>query len=297
MNSFDEIAMYNAKVKPNTYHTWGTYNLEFYKNYLLTKTMSVFEWEIPKNWSLDYFKNCLFVYGVVAVVNTIRYGVIPQQCSFGGYNIFYEPNTVYIANPVLGNYSLKIGEQCEIIKMKRDWCGIMDIVNNYAELLTECDKSIGINLINTKLSYVFSVNNKNEAETMKKMYDEIMQGNPAVFVKNGSGNWDFFSQNLKQNYLVQDLIIAKKSIMQEFNTLIGLCNVNAEKRERLIKDEVNANNGETRSLASEWLEEMQDCCEKVNEMFGTRISVEFREGVVQSENHVMGNVEQLSRNT
>ena len=112
---------------------------------------------------------------------------------------------------------------------------------------------------------------------MKKIYDEIISGNPAVFYKDGGEKWDFFIQNLKQNYIVQDLIIAKKSIMDEFNTLVGIPNANTEKRERLVKDEVNANNADTFSLAEEWLEELKIGCEKVNRMFELNLSVKFRE--------------------
>lgn len=289
---FDGIARYNTKVTPNTVHTWGTYNVEFYKRYLLTKAMSVFEWTIPKEWSLDYFKSCIYVNGAICVINTNRFGVIPQVFTPAGYDIYYEPNTAYIASPILGDYMLEIGKQCEVIKLKRDWCGIMDIVNNYAELLAECDKSIGINLLNTKVAFAFGVNSKAEAEKMKKIYDEIISGNPAVFYKDGGEKWDFFIQNLKQNYIVQDLITAKKSIMDEFNTFVGIPNANTEKRERLVKDEVNANNVDTFSLAEEWLEELKIGCEKVNKMFGLNLSVEFREGVKQNgENNTVGSSE------
>lgn len=49
-----------------------------------------------------------------------------------------------------------------------------------------------------------------------------------------------------------------------------------QKRERLISDEVNSNNAETSALVTLWLETMQDGIKKVNEMFGTDISVSYR---------------------
>jgi hypothetical protein len=292
LNSFNEIAMKNSQYAPNTYHSWGTGMVNFYENYLMTKAMSVFKWEIPENWNMDYLKNGIFTYGGVAVINTIRFGVIPQYFTPSGYDIYYQPNTAIIANPILGSYELKIGEQCEVIKLKRDWLGITDIIHTYAELLAECDKALGINLINTKASFVFGVDNKTEADKMKKMYDNIQKGEPAVFYKTGGNKWEIFNQNLKNTYLVQDLLIAKKTIMQEFNTLVGVPNANTEKRERLLKDEVNANNGETLSLSSEWLEELKKGCEKVKEMFGINVNVEFRKEVNRNgENNTMGDVE------
>ena len=63
-------------------------------------------------------------------------------------------------------------------------------------------------------------------------------------------------------------------------TAIGIPNANTDKRERLITDEVNANNVDTQTLCAQWLEELQECCARVNKMFNLDISVSlrFREG-------------------
>ena len=62
-----------------------------------------------------------------------------------------------------------------------------------------------------------------------------------------------------------------------FDTEIGIPNANTDKRERLIQDEVNANNIETYSKCAMWLENLQDACKRVNDMFGLSISVRWRE--------------------
>lgn len=67
-----------------------------------------------------------------------------------------------------------------------------------------------------------------------------------------------------------------QTLENQFNTAIGIPNANMQKRERLISDEVNSNNAETSALVTLWLETMQDGIKKVNEMFGTDISVSYR---------------------
>ena len=52
-----------------------------------------------------------------------------------------------------------------------------------------------------------------------------------------------------------------------FATAVGLPNANTQKRERMLTDEVNANNVETYSNASMWLETIQECCDRVNTRF------------------------------
>ena len=61
-----------------------------------------------------------------------------------------------------------------------------------------------------------------------------------------------------------------------FSTAIGIPNANTDKKERLITDEVNANNEETESLCELWLEQLKKTCDKTNEMFGIDISVDWR---------------------
>ena len=85
------------------------------------------------------------------------------------------------------------------------------------------------------------------------------------------------SQNIKENYIVPEMLADLRKIVEMFDTEIGIPNANTDKRERLITDEVNANNFETKSKCELWLENLKECCEKANEMFGLDMSVDWRE--------------------
>ena len=61
-----------------------------------------------------------------------------------------------------------------------------------------------------------------------------------------------------------------------FDTEVGIPNANTDKRERLITDEVNANNFETKSKCALWLESLKQGCREANEMFGLNLSVDWR---------------------
>ena len=61
-----------------------------------------------------------------------------------------------------------------------------------------------------------------------------------------------------------------------FDTDIGIPNANTDKRERLISDEVNANNVETYSKCALWLEQLQESAAQAREMFGIDLSVDWR---------------------
>lgn len=270
---------------PNMIHADNTALDNYFTRYLLQKAMSVFEWKLPDHWDKDYFLYTLYCWGFVAVFDTgeLNYGVIPQGGSLSGYNIFYRPSRAIITNPLIPDVKeLKIDEDCTIIKLQPDYGGIMDIIKFYSNMLALCTESASTNILNSKLAYVFACDSKAAAESFKKMYDDVASGKPAVFVdKNlfkddGSPAWETFTQNLKENYIAGDILSDMRKWEEKFDTDIGIPNANTDKKERLITDEVNANNFEVKSKCELWLEQIKKSVAKTNEMFNLDISVDWR---------------------
>ena len=81
---------------------------------------------------------------------------------------------------------------------------------------------------------------------------------------------------MKNVYISSDILSDMRKIEAMFDTDIGIPNANTDKRERLVTDEVNANNIETQSKCAMWLEELKDSIKATNEMFGLDISVDWR---------------------
>ena len=281
---YNYINAETSQVTPSTVHVKDSGLCRYFTKYLLQKAMSVFEWDLPETWNKDYFLYVLYCWGYVAVVNTDKFGVIPQGCGLKGYDVFYAPTHAVIANPLLsGILEPRIGTQCELLKLQPDFSGILDLVGHYAEQMALASQSVSVNLLNSKLSYVFTAKTKALAESLKKMYDQIASGEPAVVIdsrlKNaadGEETWKAFEQNVGGNYIVTNLLADLRKIEAMFDTEIGIPNANTDKRERLIQDEVNANNIETYSKCAMWLENLQDACKRVNDMFGLSISVRWR---------------------
>lgn len=282
---YNYINAETSQVTPSTVHVKDSGLCRYFTKYLLQKAMSVFEWDLPETWNMDYFLYVLYCWGYVAVVNTDKFGVIPQGCGLKGYDVFYAPTHAVIANPLLsGILEPRIGTQCELLKLQPDFSGILDLVGHYAEQMALASQSVSVNLLNSKLSYVFTAKTKALSESLKKMYDQIASGEPAVVIdsrlKNaadGEETWKAFEQNVGGNYIVTNLLADLRKIEAMFDTEIGIPNANTDKRERLIQDEVNANNIETYSKCAMWLENLQDACKRVNDMFGLSISVRWRE--------------------
>lgn len=223
--SYDFINQVYGTITPSTIHVQDSLLTAFFRKYLFQKILSVFVWKMPDTWSKDYFLYTLFGYGYIAIVNTDKYGVIPQQCGLQGFNIFYRPTNAIITNPLLtGFMTPKIDKQCVIVKVQPDYSSIMDIVNYYASMMALSAETASTNLLNSKLSYVFAAENKATAESFKKMFDNIASGEPAVvmdkslFKADGSRSWEAFNQNVGQNYIVGEILTDLRKWENMFNT-------------------------------------------------------------------------------
>ena len=292
MNSYNYefINSYNATVSPSTVHIKNTGLARFFKRYLLQEAISVFNWDLPETWSKNYFLYVLYVIGYIGIVNTDRFGVIPQHGGLGGYNVFYQPRYMLINNPLFaGTLKPVIDEDCVCLRLQPDYCGLYDIVDYYGDLMALCAEATGINLVNSKLSFIFAAKNKATAESLKALYDKITGGEPAAFADKelfddeGNLTMSMFNQDVGRNFIADRLLDTMRTIRCQFLTDIGIPNANTDKRERLITDEVNANNFETRAKCSGWPGGRQKGCRKVKEMFGGDISVDWREDLKEKE--------------
>lgn len=294
--SFDFINTYNSAVSPSTVHVKNTGLARFFKRYLLQEAFSVFDWKMPETWDKNYFLYVLYVIGFIGIVETDRYGVIPQHGGLGGYTVQYQPQYMLISNPLIAN-TMKpvIGEDCVCIRLQPDYCGLYDIVDYYGDLMALCAEAAGVNLLNSKLSFIFAAENKATAESFKKLYDQFSGGEPAVFAdKNlfddeGNLRVTMFNQNVGENFITDKLLDTMRTIRCQFLTDIGIPNANTDKRERLITDEVNANNFETRAKCAVWLDELKKGCKQAREMFGIELSVDWRSDLKDKEVQDNGN--------
>lgn len=253
-----------------------------YTEWCLKKLFGAFKFEgIPDEWDFDYFLTNLFITGYLAVTDT-SIGVIPLRCGITGINVFDHPTRAIFANSVLGNFERELygndrTVSCALIKLQYDYGGAMPLVNRYATMLALCDNSISVNLRNSKVSFIGFVSSKQQAATMQKMYKEIDEGKPAVYVKKDDITTDDILYNrVKESYIANDIQLLKQSIKNDFLTEIGLNNANTDKRERLIVDEVNANNTEIRANVQHWLTTINEGLRRANMLFDLNLSCKLR---------------------
>lgn len=286
--AYEEINYYNGQLSPSTVHVKNAALAQFFKRYLLQDAMSVFTWELPETWDKAYFLYVLYLCGYIGVLDTAEFGIIPQHGTLGGRNVFYAPYYLIVANPLLPDARrLVIDRDCSVIKLQPDFCGLYDLVDYYGDMMTLAAEAVGVNLINSKLSFVFAAENKAVAESFKALYDDYSEGNPAAFADkklfddDGKLRVQMFSQDVGQNFIVPDLLDSLNAIRCMFLTACGIPNTNIIKQSGVSSAEVVANDFETRSKCALWLDELKRTIKKANDKFGLNIQVDWRNDLKQ----------------
>ena len=164
----------------------GTGNLTFnhYRRYLYQLVFSRFKFnELPEGWDIDYIRDTLFQWGYMGIVRT-EVGTMALQCGYSGVNYALKPTQIVISNPVFGIFNRRIGLDGELLYfeyLNQNFNGMENIIRRYALLLAQCDASLNVNLMNSRVAMAITGSNKRAINSAKKMYDEVTRGNPAVF--------------------------------------------------------------------------------------------------------------------
>lgn len=299
LNTFDYdfLNVYNGTQSPSTVHAHNNSMARFFTRYLFQKATSGIKFTLPDSFDVSYFLYCLYANGYIGLISTPQYGVIPM-CGFAGgeVNMFYNPKSYFTFRPVIDNaikeeykikYSfdrtpLKENETC-LLRLTPDWCGIVDIVHLYADAMALVWESFGMNVINTKLAYVFLTKNKAFAESIKKMYDQIQSGNPMVVVdkqlidEDGNNTWDVFTHDLKNMFIAPELLNTLADLENKFNAEIGIPNNGGQlKKAQISNDEASLNNAGTYSKIELWYEQLKKDIDYCNKKMNIDIKAELR---------------------
>lgn len=284
---YDHANALNSANQPNVFHVRDTALAYYFKRGLLQDVLSIIDAEIPSNWPLNYFLYILSCAGFLCVFNTDKYGVIPQFCTLTGYNVFYQPRGVLVANPLIRTKNeLLIGRDCEIVNLQPDYGSVMDMVNFYGDLMAQTAEAMGVNLANTRVAYVMGCDNKGTSETAKAMFDQIFSGNPAVFTdtkmfdqKTGKPKWELFNRDVKAGFIAPELLDMLDRIRNEFFFQeIGFGSTS--KREREITHEAATNSARAQSRVGLWDQCLKDSADRVNKMFGINIKLGIKKEVL-----------------
>ena len=146
----------------------------------------------------------------------------------------------------------------------------------FSKRLYEIDRTIDTNIKAQKTPVLILCDEKQRL-TLKNMYMQYDGNQPVIYGDKTSLNPNSL-QVLQTGapFLADNLMDVKNRIFNEALTYLGISNINTQKKERMITDEVTRNQGATIANRYSRLEARRKACEQINEMFGLNISCDFR---------------------
>lgn len=247
--------------------------------YMLNRTQSMFEWKgLPETIPARILEMYLQINGNCAFMHREN-NLYIYTGGFGGEpDEYYRPTIYTISNPAQKfSVNAKIDEDCIVMRNDSMYMGLLPLFNRYASNMVETELSMFIATINTRIISLISAQNDRTQKSAEKFLMDIEHGELGIISER-----EFFddlktsdysksgSQNIITN-LIELMQYHKASMWNE----IGLnANYNM-KRESINSGESQLNNDALLPLVDDMLKQRQEGAEKVNNMFGTSIRVDY----------------------
>ena len=258
-----------------------------YLQRLTELSMSMFEWQnLPDTVDSRFLELTLFNDGCAVFFYDEDLGYLTLQCTINGQlNVYRIPinRRAYSVN----GYQRQLNDKDSVI-IWNNYLHTNSIltVKNYAKRLYNLDRIIDVNA-NAQKTPVLVQGTEQQRLTLKNLYKEVDGNAPVIF---GDKNLDLNSLKAIQTgapYVADKLYQLKTQLWNEALTYLGITNINAQKKERLISDEVIRSMGGVIASRYSRLQARREACEAINRLCNLDIWCDFRDDFREADDEVM----------
>lgn len=248
-----------------------------YYNRFVELAIAMFEWKnLPETVDPRFLELTLFTDGQAIFFKDEELGYLTLQNAMnGGFDVYRIPvnRRAYAVN----GYNRKLTNKDSVI-----------IYNNYlhtnsmldtkmfAKRLYNIDRTIDVNVTAQKTPVLIKCD-ETQRLTMLNLYKQYDGNVPFIFGDKSLNTNGIQAISTGAPYISDKLTDLKTQIWNEALTYLGISNVNFQKKERLVSDEVTRNQGGVIASRYSRLNSRQEACKKINEMFGLNIWCNYRE--------------------
>lgn len=252
-----------------------------YYNRLTELSISMFEWKnLPPTIDPRFMELTLFADGQAVFFKDEVLGYLCLQNILGGEFDVYRVPIKRRAYAVNGYQKDLTRDDSVIIFNNYLHTNSMLDVRMFAKRLYNLDRAIDVNA-NAQKTPILIQCDETQRLTMLNVYKQYQGNEPVIF---GDKNLNTNGVKVLQTnapYVCDKLYQLKTQIWNEALTYLGISNINVQKKERLITDEVTRNQGGTIASRYSRLESRREACKKINDMFGLNIWCDYREDYQQ----------------
>lgn len=156
----------------------------------------------------------------------------------------------------------------------------IDVITMYSRILSEVSQTIDINTLQLRNPMVLT-GPARQKKNMENMLDQVKRG-AFAYIENDamrdSVEVKAFQTEMHPDNLVKTQLYKQKA-WNECMTYLGINNANQDKAERLVSDEVSANDSQIMTYRLSGIQARKQACERIADMFGVDMSVEWNNDV------------------
>ena len=254
-------------------------------NEMLNKTTSMFKYNgLPETIKQKDLELQLQVNGY-CIAAKVKDNLYTFTGGLGGEpNPYYLPTIATVANPALKfTENLKIGEQCVVVLNDYLYQGLMPLYSKYGGLLTEAEISLRYAIINARVPALIEADNDGTYESAKNYFAKIVEGKDYGIIASGEFYDGIRSHDFYKQAYIKDIIESIQYIKGSWYNAIGLNAAFNMKREAINEAEATLNEDILVPSIDTMLECRKDGVNRINEMFGTNITVELNSVWAQND--------------
>ena len=254
-----------------------TFSYYYYKLMLIARAL--FRWKnLPNNMDDRWIEKYLFTSGKCIFYKDKNLGFM--VAGFGqesSINCYGDPTQVY---PIAPNYvydgpRLINGDNCYVIRNNDLMLPTFPTIRFYSYKLSNIDRAIDINIEAQKSPILVRCTDKQKL-SLKNAINQRKDNEPVIYADNSFDKDMITTLDLNPPMVFPDLQVQKHMVLNEVFTDLGINNANMDKRERMVANEVEANNEQVKASEDVMLKVREEACKQINRIFGTNISVERR---------------------
>lgn len=249
-----------------------------YYNRLTELSIAMFKWSgLPKTVDPRFLELGLFKYGQMVFFKDDVVGYLGLNAAVGGgFDVYGVPVKARAYTQYNGyQKDVTINDSVIIYNNYLRTNSSFD-VEIFAKRLYNLDRVIDVNA-NAQKTPILIKCSEQQRLTMKNLYKEYDGNTHVIFGDNGLNDAGLTVLRTDAPYIADKIYTLKTQIWNEALTYLGISNINMQKKERLITDEVTRNMGGVIASRYSRLNARQEACKKINDMFGLNAWCEYRE--------------------
>ena len=252
-----------------------------YLRVLSELAVSMFEWQnVPESVDVRYLEMQLFLSGIAVWFKDEELENKPQLClsclPAGNFDVYGYP-TKRTAYSRYNGYNKTLSSSDSVI-IYNNFLRTPAVTDSmiYAKRLYNLDRIIDVNANAQKTPILVRASEKQRLALLN-VYKEFDGNAPVIFGDNDLDPTALRAIITNAPFVADKIYDLKTQYWNEALTRLGISNTNTQKKERMITDEVTRNQGGIVASRYSRLESRRTAANKINKMFGTNITVEYRQ--------------------